>query len=439
VVKLNQPYGRLAKTLLENQTYPDPSLRTYDDSAWTMGLASSIEVTAVDDESILAAPSELVTADVETRGSVSGAGSVYVVRHNGSLNLITLRYRLTDLPVTAARAAFKVEGEDFPAGSFIVAANGAAADRVRQEVEALGLHARLLSSRPDVPGIQLDLPRIAVYTTWSNTEKVGWVRLAFDRWEIPFDLIHKDHLKAGADLRAKYDVIVIPHQAQGGKSLVYEQPPLSRRLAYRKTDRFRSLGMYAETDDVRGGMGLQGVATLERFVHEGGLLITLGVASYFPAEFGLTRTVDAQRPSGTWYAPGPYVQAEIVEPGHPVTFGYAQKTLPVRWADGPLLQVGANPEFAALAGTTPDRATLVARFPGGESSVLSGLMRGADQIRNRPMIVDAPAGKGRVLLFVNNPIYRWQTFGEHGLLFNALLFHNDFPASLASRTITGGQ
>ena len=75
---------------------------------------------------------------------------------------------------------------------------------------------------------------------------------------------------------------------------------------------------------------------------------------------------------------------------------------------------------------------MLARFQGGEAGVLSGLMRGADQLRNRPMIVDAPSGKGRVLAFVNNPIYRWQTFGEHGLVFNALLFWNDFPAASAS-------
>jgi hypothetical protein len=54
-------------------------------------------------------------------------------------------------------------------------------------------------------------------------------------------------------------------------------------------------------------------------------------------------------------------------------------------------------------------------------------MRGADQIRNRPAIVDAPVGKGRVVFFVNNPIYRWQTFGESELVFNALLYFNDMP------------
>ena len=142
--------------------------------------------------------------------------------------------------------------------------------------------------------------------------------------------------------------------------------------------------------------------------------MTFGVASFFPAEFGLARGVDAQRPTGNWYAPGPYVQSEILRADHPVVFGYTGKTLPVRWADGPILQAGVNPEFAAFVGSTPDRTSVIARFQGGDAGVLSGLMRGADQIRNRPMVVDAPAGKGRILMFANNPIYRWQTFGEHG-------------------------
>jgi hypothetical protein len=37
IVKRNQPYGRLAKILLEKQNFPDQNLRTYDDTGWTMG------------------------------------------------------------------------------------------------------------------------------------------------------------------------------------------------------------------------------------------------------------------------------------------------------------------------------------------------------------------------------------------------------------------
>ncbi len=133
-----------------------------------------------------------------------------------------------------------------------------------------------LPSAPTVETVDVDLPRLAMYTTWANTEKVGWVRLAFDRLEIPFDLIHKDHVQAGANLRSKYDVIVMPHQTNNGKSIVYEQPKLSKPLPYKKNDKFKSLGMYAETDDVRGGMGLAGAAEFQKFVDDGGVLMTHG-------------------------------------------------------------------------------------------------------------------------------------------------------------------
>ncbi len=44
IVKCNQPYGRLAKILLEKQDFPDNNLRTYDDTGWTMGLMSQAQV-----------------------------------------------------------------------------------------------------------------------------------------------------------------------------------------------------------------------------------------------------------------------------------------------------------------------------------------------------------------------------------------------------------
>ena len=95
--------------------------------------------------------------------------------------------------------------------------------------------------------------------------------------------------------------------------------------------------------------------------------------------------------------------------------------MPVRYAGGPLLQAGPPAGAEQFAGTSPERPQVIARFTGGEAGVLSGLMRNPDQLRNRPMVVDAPSGKGRVIMFANNPIYRWQTFGEHAMVFKRWL------------------
>jgi hypothetical protein len=161
-------------------------------------------------------------------------------------------------------------------------------------------------------------------------------------------------------------------------------------------------------------MGLQGVMELQQFVEAGGLLVTLGTASFFPPEFGLARRVDASRPSPQFYAPGPIVQADILRAASPIFYGYDRKAVPVRWANGPLLRLPDT-----------EKAQVLMQFPGGDAGVLSGLMKGAAEIRNRPAIVQVPVGKGRVLLFATNPCYRWQNLGEFNMLFNTILHWND--------------
>jgi hypothetical protein len=411
IVRRDQPYGRLARILLEKQTYPDPALRTYDDSGWTMGLMTGTEVKAIGDRAVLDVPTEPVDR-LAVAGRTEGTSGPFVaVLANGSANLVTLRYRLKDLPVRAADKSFKAGATDVPAGSLILAVAPDAVDapRVTAAIEQLGLSAVRLDAAPTGPMHDVAIPRLAVFSTWGSTQEVGWVRHAFDQFGVGFDLIFKERVRQGR-LREAYDVIVIPSQAGSGKRLVYDIEPKSKPLAYRESERYKSLGMYGASDDITGGMGLSGVEELRKFVDEGGTLVTMGAASFFPPEFGLTRRVDAARPSAQFYAPGPIVQAEILKPESPLFFGYDGKTLPVRWAGGPLLRV-----------MDQDKAQVLMQFPGGDAAVLSGLMRGAAEIRNRPAAVLVPVGRGRVLLFATNPCYRWQNLGEFNMLFNALL------------------
>src|SRR4029434_4772859 len=183
--------------------------------------------------------------------------------------------------------SFKEGGTEFPAGSFIVPVGQGGKNvqaRVKSAIEQLGLTGSALTAMPNVPMHEVDLPRLAVYSTWGNTQEVGWVRHAFDKFEIIYDLIYKERVKQG-NLRDSYDAIIIPNQGRGGTGLVSDRDPARKPLAYTKSDQFKSQGIYGESEDITGGMGLQGALELQKFVEGGGLLVTLGQASFFPPEF----------------------------------------------------------------------------------------------------------------------------------------------------------
>lgn len=415
VIKRDQPYGRLAKILLGKEPFPDGNLRTYDDTGWTMGLMLHVEVKEIADAAILAVPTQPVDR-LDPRGTVTGSGRYVAVLDFGSNSMVTVRYRLKDLPTRANETPMAVGDTTVPAGSLWFDTQGHDAGAVREAIDALGLTAVATGTMPDGPAHAVDLPRLAIYSTWGDTQEVGWVRHAFDHFGIPYALIYKERVRAGG-LGKDFDVILIPNQGRSAKGLVFDLRERDAPLPYRKDPKYPSLGAYGESDDITGGMGLAGVAAFDTFVREGGSLITLAAASSFPPEFGLTRDLDARQASAALYAPGPIVEEEIKAPDNPIFYGYTKTKVPARYTRGPML-------------TVPDRLKqhVLMTYPGGDGSVLSGLFRGANEIRNQPALVDMPVGKGQVVLFAGNPCYRWQNHGEFGMLFNSILHWNDLLA-----------
>ena len=144
IIKRNQPYGRLAKMLLEKQDYPKPAkgtppLKTYDDTAWTMGLMAHVKVVGSADLTALDIPVQPVD-HADPTGTIDASGAAnYAVLDFGSVNFATLRYRLKDVAILVAEKTFTAGGHTIPAGSFIVP--GSAYARLKQAVEPLGLTA----------------------------------------------------------------------------------------------------------------------------------------------------------------------------------------------------------------------------------------------------------------------------------------------------------
>jgi hypothetical protein len=67
------------------------------------------------------------------------------------------------------------------------------------------------------------------------------------------------------------------------------------------------------------------------------------------------------------------------------------------------------------------RPRTVVRFAEEKDLLISGMLSGGRELANHPAVIDVPRGKGHVLLFANNPVWRNETQGGYFLLFNAML------------------
>lgn len=414
VVKLNQPYGRLAKNLLEKQIFPDPRLTTYDDSGWSMGWAFDVTVKEIDDKAILAASVTPVDSAV-VRGTVAGSGSAgLAVAHYGSNNMITFRYLLKDVPMKVADSAFTADGVQFPAGSFIVTGSSSDLAAAKRMVDSLGLTAASLAALPAVPAHDANVPRVAIFSRWSGTQNLGWYRFTFDKFHIPYDLIFKERVDQG-NLKKDYDVIVMATQ-DVGRSAVFAKKA-AHPQPYERSDKYKFLGMYGSTPDMSGGMGQAGVDAINAFLDAGGTLITADAGVSYPIQFGLARSFETVRPQGVT-AQKPLVMARITRTDSPIFYGYATDTIPIKFNQGAqVFRYGVA-----------DSSRVLAEYVGGDASVLSGLMVGADNLEHQAFVADisrAHNGNGRVIMFTNNPIYRWQNHGEFNMVFNAIINWDD--------------
>jgi len=497
VIRADQPYRTLADMYFSLQNYPPQNPSPYDDTGWTFPLMRNLVIAPVGDQSVLDQKLTPVLGHVRAPGGLSGTGSVVVVEHTSDANVVTFRYKLPDVKMLAAEEDFEAAGHRFRAGAFIIPN----ADRARIEpvLTSLGLSGWAMAQAPTVKTHDLDIPRIGYIHSWANTQNEGWVRAALDIYGVPYTYFADQKLREG-NLRAKYDVIVFPHIGGNPQGQVNGIPKgTGAPLPYRKTDATPNLGALDQSDDIRGGMGLEGLMELYKFVNEGGTLITEGsTATIFP-EYNLTSGINVETPTGL-FVRGSILRGMVTDRRSPLAYGYEGSQIPIYFSQAPVLSVGGGAGFAGFGGgggapnlglgqnTTPmanrlklspyekaaeqpvpaspapaaapaggagggggqfggqaaagPRPRVVLAFPTNpDDMLLSGTLVGGQALAGRAQLVDAPVGKGHVVMFAIRPFWRWQTQGTFFLGFNAILNWNDLDAGRpepASRPV-GGQ
>lgn len=458
IVRADQPYRTLADMYFSVQNYPPANPRPYDDTGWTTQFMRNVKLTAVADKAVLDQPMTLLTSDAKAAGSIAGTGNVLVVDHTTDNSLMTFRFKNRDVKMLAAEDDFEVMGHRFRAGAFLIPDADRAA--IESSIRELGLSAMAVSSLPNVKTHPLDIPRIGYIHAWQRTQDEGWTRAALDYYGVPYTYFADQKLREG-NLRAKYDVILYPHVGGSSQSHVNGIPKNGPDpVPYKKSELTPNLGVLDQSDDIRGGMGMDGLAELVKFVQEGGTLITDGSSAALMADYGLAGTVTVEHPAQL-FARGSILRGMLHDLKSPILYGFEGKDLPVYFNQDPVFNAGGggfggfggggggggigqnvtpnavplqlSPLDPSEAPKTPERPQadeaadmrqlarqfgfvepvrprVVMQFPAKESDMLlSGTIAGGQAIANRPLVLDVPSGKGHIVMFALRPFWRWQT------------------------------
>ena len=482
VIRMDQPYSRMGDMLLDTQYYNINDPRPYDDTGWTLGPLHNVKTVRVKDTAILDAPMTTVPGNIKVQGKTDGAGTAaWVVNHSGESAVAQLRFRLPDVKFTAAEAAFKAGGKDFNAGSYVIKAEGNSADaaaRVAKTASELGLDVTVLDKAPEVATHPVSVPRIAIVHTWINTQDEGWFRVEFDRLGIPYTYISDQNLGRMTDLRDKFDVIILGPIRASAQNIVRGNPSFSEKegaIPWKQSAVTPNMGKSPDqTDDIRGGLGIDGVARLNEFIQKGGLFVTVADNASLPIDYGITSGVSID-PARQLQARGSVLNAVFADRRSPIAYGYDEK-MAVYFNQSPILNVGGvggsgggegGPGGGAGAATganrpsgrgtvddpdivqgrpLPDpneagqqidpatvpppetRPRIILRFAAEKDLLASGMLAGGSELAGKPAIVDVPVGRGHVVMFANNPMWRHETHGSFPLLFNAILNYNNLGA-----------
>jgi hypothetical protein len=319
--------------------------------------------------------------------------------------------------------------------------------------------------------------------TWINTQDEGWFRIALEKLAIPFTYISDQNLRKLDDYRSKFDVILFGPVRATAQRIVNGLPKSTPHpIPFQQSSITPNLGLAPDqTADMRGGLGLDGVAKLQKFIEGGGLFITIAGNASIPIDYGLIENVNIVA-TRELQARGSVLNTVVADKGSPITYGYEK--LAVYFNQAPVFNIvtprigppaeaprgrvtgrgtasdpdvpqarpwdgtaaperkpGEEPpmddlERQVLRSTTAPsemRPRVVLKFAAEKDLLVSGMLAGGRELADKPVIVDVPVGRGHVLLLANNPMWRDQTQGSYFLLFNAMLHYEALGSGRGAR------
>lgn len=443
VVRLDQPYRNYAVDLLTPQHYPKDATEPYDDVSWELPAHYHLQVSPTADAAIRSADLALLTEPPHPKGTLSSSGPIFLLKDSGQEELMEARYALAKFDIEIADHGFAFGGLEYPAGSWILPAQPGLGEAIQEVADRMALSFAGAASAPDVPRHAAKVPRLGVWVPWADTDSIGWLRYSLDQRHVPYIYLRDEDIRAGK-LSDKIDVLLYGHVDLELAEQIQGIPKRWSPMPFQKSPETPSFGTPAESSDITGGIGYEGLAKIQDFVEQGGLLITLGSGSMLPLEAGIVRGVRrdaggiprssqgggsesaAAAQQSLTRTPGSHLRVTFERPEHPIAYGYPRHTYVFR-QNYPLYATPRKWLRMAYCTTCldgPEDASGVVLEWGdtaGAPILVSGQIWGEENLTGRPAILDSPVGHGHVISFNFNPVHRDMNRGDQRMLWNAIL------------------
>ena len=241
-------------------------------------------------------------------------------------------------------------------------------------------------ANPVKPGV-----RIGLYQGPRGNMDEGWTRYVFDTFNVPYESLRDTAMREG-NLRARFDVIVLPSERARGNTQTEDTP----------------------SDSGPGGLNPAAVESMRRFADEGGTLICFDASCATVIKqfkLPLRNALEGLR-SSDFYCPGSILRINV-NTTDPMSRTMS-KEVDAYFINSSAFEISPGDEA---------RVHVVARY--ADKEVLrSGWLLGEKYLAGKIALAEVSMGKGRVILFGFRPQHRGQTWGTFPFIWNSIMSSN---------------
>lgn len=420
VVKCAQPFRAHVLDMFEPQDHPNdfavpdgPPTPPYDIAGWTLAFQMGVKFDRILDG--FDGPFEEVQGSLRPPPGRVTAGTVgwfLNARANDSFRAVN---QLLKAGETVRRLREPFAGQ--PAGTFFINQGTATRPLLDRLAAELGLSFTGADKAPGSEAVVMKPARIGLWDRYGGSMPSGWTRWLLERFEFPFELVFPPELDRG-NLREKFDVIILVDGAISARAR--PRPGAVGGDAPPDAAAVDESNIPPEYRGRRGGITpTKTVPKLREFLEAGGTILTIGSSTQLATLLKLpvsnhlvTKDKDGKEVAlgrEKFYVPGSLLRVRL-DSQHPLTWGM-DKEADVMFTNSPVFRLSDDAEKNGLQ--------RVAWFE-NKTPLRSGWAWGQEHLAGGTAVLEARVGKGRLVLFGPEVLFRAQPHGTFKLVFNGI-------------------